>query len=95
MFDNTPNQPPKFRTKRWVEINDESRETYDVHNDIRIKISMIMSRLCDYSDDITYTRGITYTISHNYVKNQNRPIRFFTPRKNIDFSYYNVHYISF
>ena len=27
LFDNTPNQPSKFRTKHLVEINDESRET--------------------------------------------------------------------
>ena len=24
LLDNTPNQPPKFRTKNWVEVNDES-----------------------------------------------------------------------
>ena len=25
MLKNTPNQPKKFRTKNWVEINDETR----------------------------------------------------------------------
>ena len=29
---NTPNQPTKFRTKNWVEINDESRGTYNTNN---------------------------------------------------------------
>ena len=29
LSDNTTNQPPKLRTKKWVEINDESREKYD------------------------------------------------------------------
>ena len=24
LLDNTPNQPPKFNTKHWVKINDES-----------------------------------------------------------------------
>ena len=24
LLDNTPNQPSKFKTKNWVEINDES-----------------------------------------------------------------------
>ena len=24
-LDNTPNQPSKFRTKNWVEINDDAR----------------------------------------------------------------------
>ena len=28
LLDNTSNQPSKFRTKNWVEINDESRATY-------------------------------------------------------------------
>ena len=30
------NQPSKFRTRNWVEINDESRGTY-TGNDIRFK----------------------------------------------------------
>ena len=28
MLENTQNQPTKFRTKNWVEINDDSRGTY-------------------------------------------------------------------
>ena len=24
LLDNIPNQPPKFKTKNWVKINDES-----------------------------------------------------------------------
>ena len=30
LLDNTPYQPPKFKTKNWVEINDESKGTYRV-----------------------------------------------------------------
>ena len=26
-LDNTPNQPSKYRTKKWVEIIDDSHET--------------------------------------------------------------------
>ena len=42
LFDNTSHQPSKFRTKNWVEINDESNNT-KVHNakDIDIVMSMI------------------------------------------------------
>ena len=32
LLDNTPNQPSKFKTKNWVEINDESRGMYNEHN---------------------------------------------------------------
>ena len=32
LLENTPNQPTKFRTKSWVEINDDSRETYNTNS---------------------------------------------------------------
>ena len=50
-LENTPNQPTKFRTKKWFEINDESRGTYNTNSQIRFKTSMFMSKssLCDYS----------------------------------------------
>ena len=50
MLDTTPNQPSKFKTKIWVDINDESRGTYKKDNQIRFKTSMLRSSLCDYSD---------------------------------------------
>ena len=28
-LDNTPNQPSKFRTKNWVETNDDSHRMYN------------------------------------------------------------------
>ena len=43
------NQSSKFRTRNWVEINDESKGKCDNSN-IRFKTSMIRSNLCDYSD---------------------------------------------
>ena len=32
LSDNTRNQQIKFRTKTWVELNDESRGTYNKNN---------------------------------------------------------------
>ena len=49
LLDETTNQPSKFRTRNWVEINDESKGRYD-NSKIRFKTSMIRSNLCDYSD---------------------------------------------
>ena len=49
-LDDTTNKPPKFRTRNWVEINDESQGTYNESNQIKLKTSMIRSNLCDYSD---------------------------------------------
>ena len=50
MLENTPNQPSKFRRKNWVEVNEESRGTYNVNSQIKFKTSMLRSSLCDYSD---------------------------------------------
>ena len=47
---NASNQPSKFRTKKWVEINDESKESYSANSDIRFKTTMLRSNLCDYAD---------------------------------------------
>ena len=50
MLDNTLNHPSKFRTKNWVETNNDSHVTYDFNNQIRFKTSMLKSSLCDYID---------------------------------------------
>ena len=50
LLDNTTNQTTEFRTKNWVEINDELRKTYNEDNQIRFKTSVLRSSLCDYSD---------------------------------------------
>ena len=47
------NQPSKFRTRNWVEINNESRGTY-TNNDIKFKTTMLRSNLCDHADIHTY-----------------------------------------
>ena len=57
LLDNTSNQPSKFRTKDWVEINDESRGTYPVNKQIKFKTSMLRSSLCDYSDPYILVKG--------------------------------------
>ena len=45
LFDNTPNQQSKLRTKKWVEINDDSRGTYNTNNQIEFKTSTLKSSL--------------------------------------------------
>ena len=48
LLENKPNQPSKFKTKNWIEVNDESRGVYNVKSQIKFK--MLRSGLCDYSD---------------------------------------------
>ena len=62
LLDNTPHQPSKFRTKNWIEINYQSRGTYNTNSDIRFKTTMLKSSLCDYSDAYILVQGrITIT----------------------------------
>ena len=49
-LNNTPKQPIKFRTKNWIEINDEDHGTYNTNSQIEFKTTMLRSNLCDYSD---------------------------------------------
>ena len=44
LLDSAANQPSKFRTTNWVEINDESRGTY-TSNDIKFKTTILRSNL--------------------------------------------------
>ena len=41
--DDALNQPSKFRTRNWVEINDESGGAYNVNSQIRFKTTMLKS----------------------------------------------------
>ena len=56
LLDTESNQPSKFRTRNWVEIDDESRETYN-SNYIKFKTTMFRSNLCDYGDAYIFLKG--------------------------------------
>ena len=59
LLESTSDNLSKFRTRNWVEINDESRGNY-ANSDIRFKTTMLRSNLCDYAD--SYKKGtITFT----------------------------------
>ena len=62
LIDDTSNQPSKFRTRNWVEINDESRGAYNVNSQIKFKTTMLKSSLWDSSDAYSFIKG---TISVN------------------------------
>ena len=57
LLDEISNQPSKFKTKNWVEINDESRETSNVNSQIKSQTTMLKSSLCDYSDAYILVKG--------------------------------------
>ena len=62
LIDDASYQPSNFRTRNWVEINDESRGAYNVNSQIKFKTTMLKSSLCDYSDAYIVVKG-TITIN--------------------------------
>ena len=53
---------PKFVTKKWIEVYDQSEKNYNPNKEIRIKTSMLRSDLCDFSDAYIVVKGnITVT----------------------------------
>ena len=57
LLDNTSNQPSKFITKNWVEINYEWRGIYNFNSQIKFKTTMLRPSLCDYSDAYILVKG--------------------------------------
>ena len=37
LIDNTPNQSTKFWTKKWFEINDDSRGKYNTNSQVKLE----------------------------------------------------------
>ena len=67
MLDDESNQPSKFKSKNWIEINDESRGTYNIeehiNSQIKFKTAMLKSSLCDYFDTYILVKG-TITVNN-------------------------------
>ena len=62
LLGNISDKAPRFITKKWIEVHDQSGETYNTNKQIRFKISMLRSDLCDYSDAYIVVKGkITVT----------------------------------
>ena len=41
---------PRFVTKKWIEVHNQSGRDYRVNKEIRIKAPMLRSDLCGFSD---------------------------------------------
>ena len=63
LIDDTSNQSSKFKTKNWVEINDEQRVPYNVNSQIKLKTSMLKCNFCHYSDAYVLVKG-TITVNN-------------------------------
>ena len=60
---------PRFVTKKWIEVYDQSEKNCSVGKEIIIKTPMLRSDLCDFSDRYIVVKGeITVTNPDNAKK---------------------------
>ena len=57
LLGNIPDKVPRLITKKWIEVLDQSRETYNTNKQIRFKTSLLRSDLCDYRDAYIVAKG--------------------------------------
>ena len=48
---------PRYVTKTWIEVYDQSGKNYSVNKEVRIKTLMLRSDLCDFSDAYIVMKG--------------------------------------
>ena len=66
---------PRFVTKKWIEVYDQSGGSYYVSNEIRIKTSMLTSDLWDFSDAYIVVKG-TITVANPDNAKRNKRVAF-------------------
>ena len=78
LLDTTTDNVPRFITKKWLEIYDQSNKTYSTNKQIRFTTSMLQSDSCDCSDAYIVVKGTinvadpnndAYDIKHLSLKN--------------------------
>ena len=56
-MDNTSNQPSKFRTKNWSELDDDTQGTCNTNSRTKFKTSKLNSSSCHYNDTYILLSG--------------------------------------
>ena len=68
LLNTTSDNVPRFITKKWIEVHDQSGGSYNINKQIRFKTSMLESDICDYSDAYIVVKGtITVQTENNRV----------------------------
>ena len=65
---------PRFITKKWIEVQSQSGNTYNTSKPIRFKTSMLRSDLCVYSDAYVWAKGKITVTNPNDNANFNKEL---------------------
>ena len=66
---------PRYVTKKWIEVYDQSEKTYNPNKEIRIKTPMLRPDLCDFSDAYIVVKG-DITVANPYNAKRNKAVAF-------------------
>ena len=65
---------PRFVTKKWIEVQSQSGNTYNTSKSIRFKTSMLRSDLCNFSDAYVWVKGKITVTNENDNANFNKEL---------------------
>ena len=57
---------PRYVTKKWLKVYNQSEKNYSVNKEIRIKTPILRSDLCDFSDAYIIVKG-NITVVKKYL----------------------------
>ena len=60
---------PRYVTKKWIEVYDQSEKNYNVNKEIRFKTSMLRSGLCDFRDAYIVVKGNITVVKKMFTTN--------------------------
>ena len=67
---------PRFVTKKWIEVYDQSEKSYNTNKEIRIKTPMLRSDLCNFSDAYIVVKGDITLEGDNDANKHNKNLAF-------------------
>ena len=67
---------PRFVTKKWIKVYDQSGGKYNVNKEIRVKTSMLRYDLCDFSDAYIVVKGDITLEGDNDANKRNKNLAF-------------------
>ena len=73
---NSDENLPRFITKKWVELYDQSGGTYNVNKEFRIKTSTLRSDLCDFNDAYIVVKEDITLEGDNNANKRNKNLAF-------------------
>ena len=65
---------PRFVTKKWIEVQSQSGNTYNTSKSIKFKTSMLRSDLCNFSDAYVWVKGKITVTNENDNANFNKEL---------------------